>query len=87
VTSSKNITRSIRWASNDEARNWTTAHVCDAAREFHSSMPGYQPTPLTELAELAAELDVGALLVKDESDRLGLSAFKILGASGESTAR
>lgn len=50
-------------------------------------MPGYQPTPLTELAELAAELDVGALLVKDESDRLGLSAFKILGASGESTAR
>jgi diaminopropionate ammonia-lyase len=54
---------------------------------IHSSMPGYQPTPLTELAELAAELDVGAVLVKDESDRLGLSAFKILGASGESTAR
>jgi diaminopropionate ammonia-lyase len=81
VTSSKNITRSIRWASNDEARNWTTAHVCDAAREFHSSMPGYRPTPLTELAELAAELNVGAVLVKDESDRLSLSAFKILGAS------
>ncbi len=44
-------------------------------------MPGYRPTPLVELAELATELGVGAVLVKDESDRLGLPAFKILGAS------
>jgi diaminopropionate ammonia-lyase len=44
-------------------------------------MPGYRPTPLVELPVLAAELGVGALLVKDESDRLGLPAFKILGAS------
>jgi len=44
-------------------------------------MPGYRPTPLVELAGLAAELGVGAVLVKDESDRLGLPAFKILGAS------
>jgi diaminopropionate ammonia-lyase len=51
------------------------------AREFHTSMPGYRPTPLVELPELADELGVGAVLVKDESNRLGLSAFKILGAS------
>jgi diaminopropionate ammonia-lyase len=44
-------------------------------------MPGYRPTPLVELPELATELGVGALFVKDESDRLGLPAFKILGAS------
>ena len=44
-------------------------------------MPGYRPTPLVELPELAEELGVGAVLVKDESDRLGLPAFKILGAS------
>ncbi|MQA17526.1 MAG: pyridoxal-phosphate dependent enzyme, partial [Pseudonocardiaceae bacterium] len=31
--------------------------------------------------ELAAELRVGRVLVKDESARLGLSAFKVLGAS------
>jgi diaminopropionate ammonia-lyase len=31
--------------------------------------------------ELAAELGVGRLLVKDESSRLGLPAFKVLGAS------
>jgi diaminopropionate ammonia-lyase len=51
------------------------------AREFHSSMPGYRPTPLVDLPALATELAVGAVLVKDESERLGLSAFKILGAS------
>jgi diaminopropionate ammonia-lyase len=50
-------------------------------RQFHSSMLSYRPTPLIELPELAAELGVGAVLVKDESDRLGLPAFKILGAS------
>lgn len=44
-------------------------------------MPGYQPTPLVKLPELATELGVGSVLVKDESDRLGLPAFKILGAS------
>jgi diaminopropionate ammonia-lyase len=44
-------------------------------------MPSYRATPLVGLPELAAELGVGAVLVKDESDRLGLPAFKILGAS------
>lgn len=44
-------------------------------------MPGYHPTRLVALPALATELGVGAVLVKDESDRLGLPAFKILGAS------
>jgi diaminopropionate ammonia-lyase len=44
-------------------------------------MPCYQPTPLVELPELAVELGVAAVLVKDESHRLSLPAFKILGAS------
>jgi diaminopropionate ammonia-lyase len=48
---------------------------------FHASMPGYHATRLVELPAVAAELGVGAVLVKDESDRLGLPAFKILGAS------
>jgi diaminopropionate ammonia-lyase len=52
-----------------------------APKEFHRSLPGYRPTPLVELPELAAELGVAAVFVKDESDRLGLPAFKILGAS------
>ncbi|WP_460366775.1 pyridoxal-phosphate dependent enzyme, partial [Actinocorallia lasiicapitis] len=48
---------------------------------FHRELPGYAPTPLVELPELAAELGAGRVLVKDESARLGLPAFKALGAS------
>jgi len=50
-------------------------------RAFHGSLPGYAPTPLTEVPALAAELGTGRVFVKDESDRLGLPAFKVLGAS------
>jgi diaminopropionate ammonia-lyase len=50
-------------------------------RGFHGSLPGYAPTPLTEVPALAAELGAGRVFVKDESARLGLPAFKVLGAS------
>lgn len=52
-----------------------------AVREFHRNLPDYAVTPLVSLSTLAAELGVGAVLVKDESSRLGLPAFKMLGAS------
>ncbi|KAJ5205907.1 Peptidase M20 [Penicillium cf. griseofulvum] len=48
---------------------------------FHQSFPNYAPTPLVQLPELAAELGVAAILVKDESNRFGLPSFKVLGAS------
>ena len=57
-----------------------TADGADAMA-FHRSLPGYAPTPVRELTDLAAELGVGAVLVKDESNRFGLPAFKVLGAS------
>jgi diaminopropionate ammonia-lyase len=50
-------------------------------REFHRRLPGYAVTPLRELPALASRLGVGRVLLKDESERLGLPAFKILGAS------
>jgi diaminopropionate ammonia-lyase len=51
--------------------------------EFHSCvLPGYTPTPLVRLDDaIARELGVSAVYLKDESSRLGLPAFKILGAS------
>jgi diaminopropionate ammonia-lyase len=49
--------------------------------DFHRALPGYAPTPLVELPRVAAALGVGRVLVKDESDRFGLPAFKMLGAS------
>ncbi len=48
---------------------------------LHESLPEYKPTPLVELPALAKELGVGRILVKDESDRFGLKAFKALGAT------
>ncbi len=48
---------------------------------FHQRLPGYAPTPLRDAPELAARCGVGRVLVKDESHRMGLPAFKILGAS------
>lgn len=53
----------------------------DRALAFHRGLPGYEPTPLLSLPRLATELGLGALLVKDESRRFGLKAFKALGAS------
>ena len=51
------------------------------ARAYHASLPGYAPTPLRPLPGLADELGLGAVALKDESARLGLPAFKVLGAS------
>lgn len=55
--------------------------VNSAPLELHRRLPGYEPTPLMALPALAGELGLGLILVKDESARLGLPAFKILGAS------
>jgi diaminopropionate ammonia-lyase len=48
---------------------------------FHRRLPGYAPTPLRDVPALASACKVGRVLVKDESSRLGLPSFKILGAS------
>ena len=50
--------------------------------DFHRKvLSGYTPTRLVPLPEIAKELGVSAVYLKDESSRLGLPAFKILGAS------
>ena len=50
-------------------------------RPFHRSMPGYAPTALADAPAAAAALGLGRLHVKLETQRFGLPAFKILGAS------
>jgi diaminopropionate ammonia-lyase len=52
-----------------------------APLQVHRRLPGYAPTPLTECPDLAAKAGVAEVWVKDESWRLGLPAFKMLGAS------
>lgn len=73
--------RTLPWSARPGARDWRCAPAPTDVRDFHSSLPDYSPTPLAELPSLARELGVGRLFVKDESNRLGLPAFKALGAS------
>ncbi|MFG1624122.1 pyridoxal-phosphate dependent enzyme [Kribbella sp. NPDC049227] len=70
----------MRWYSNASAQAWRTTPAPAEVQAFHQSLPGYRPTPLTPVPALASELGVGQVLVKDESQRLGLPAFKALGA-------
>ncbi len=48
---------------------------------FHRGLPGYRPGPLRRLRAAEESLGVRRVWVKDESDRFGLPAFKVLGAS------
>jgi diaminopropionate ammonia-lyase len=83
----------ILWTSNEatrffKKRGTSGASVAafergeiEAVRRFHSTIPGYGPTPLQRLDGLATEIGIGSIYVKDESFRFGLNAFKVLGAS------
>ncbi|MFF4754736.1 diaminopropionate ammonia-lyase [Streptomyces sp. NPDC002514] len=69
------------WIVRPTARAWRCAPAPAGVRAFHATLPDYSPTPLTRLPVLEAESAVGRIYVKDESCRLGLPAFKALGAS------
>ncbi|MFJ9900003.1 diaminopropionate ammonia-lyase [Streptomyces sp. NPDC091280] len=71
----------VPWFAWPGARTWRCDAVPAEVRAFHAALPDYAPTPLVELPALAAEFGVGRVVVKDESSRLGLPAFKALGAS------
>ena len=58
-----------------------TEEETKTVRGFHKSIKGYSPTPLLSLDNLAKNLNIGNILVKDESKRFGLNAFKSLGAT------
>lgn len=50
-------------------------------RGFHKTIKDYKPTPLVKLDNLAQFLGLKAFFVKDESKRMGLNSFKMLGGS------
>ena len=55
--------------------------TAETVRRFHRSFPEYAPTALHQLSSLAEKLGVAEIMVKDESTRFGLNAFKVLGGS------
>jgi len=66
---------------NPEPAEFAADRDLDAVLPFHRKLPRYAPTPLVAAPGVAAKLGVRRVWVKDESSRLGLPAYKILGAS------
>ena len=64
--------------SNIDDFNYEKALIVN---NFHKSFPEYKETPLVSLDELASQLNVKSIRVKDESFRFNLNAFKVLGGS------
>ncbi|HET8587425.1 MAG TPA: diaminopropionate ammonia-lyase [Candidatus Limnocylindria bacterium] len=75
------MTESAAWLARPAVRGWRCSPPAKDARAFHASFAEYRPTPLREVPQLAGELGVRRVFIKDESSRMGLPAFKILGAS------
>ncbi|KAL8785115.1 MAG: hypothetical protein Q9195_008761 [Heterodermia aff. obscurata] len=68
---------------NHQAKDWTSdQEFVPEILSFHQRLPDFAETPLRQLpSDICQKLGVGQILVKDESTRCGLPAFKILGAS------
>jgi diaminopropionate ammonia-lyase len=68
---------------NSSAASWVYdgPKINPEVEPFHRSLPDYAVTLLIPLPDLAKQIGIGHVLLKDESNRLGLPAFKILGAS------
>ena len=66
---------------NPAARTAAVTAPSRAPLGLHRRLPGYAVTPLADAPALARANGVGRVWVKDESARLGLPAFKLLGAS------
>ncbi len=58
-----------------------TAEVAKTVRRFHQGIKDYKTTPLLSLGQLAQQLNVRGIYIKDESRVLSLDSFKVLGAS------
>lgn len=80
----------IEWIANPRARaglpseavtEILPSELSRKVRAFHRNIPGYQMSPLKGLPNLAIRLGLGGIWVKDESVRLNLSSFKVLGGS------
>lgn len=55
--------------------------VAIEVHNYHNNFPMYEETPFVELKNLSEKIGVKNILVKDESNRFGLNAFKVLGGS------
>lgn len=78
---SSGLSGRLVWTKSSAISFTCTSTNSGRAQDFHAQLPGFESSPLVPLEELARELGVRGVFVKDESSRLGLPSFKILGAS------
>jgi diaminopropionate ammonia-lyase len=75
----------IKVVINERKADWKPKFLSEeeikSTRKFHTTMDGYKATPLVSLENLAKQLGVSKIYVKDESYRFGLNAFKALGVT------
>jgi len=80
----------IQWVLNERAETGKCScpvkdilppDIARKARQFHRQLEGYRMSPLKSLGRLAAMLNLGGIWIKDESVRLSLNSFKVLGGS------
>jgi diaminopropionate ammonia-lyase len=84
------VEQPIQWTKNRYKKTFTAdsnpeeklpAELPQKIRRLHRQLPGYRMSPLKSLSSLAAKLGLGGIWVKDESARLDLQSFKVLGGS------
>lgn len=66
---------------DERCRNVLTLEGAELARSTISAWPGYAPTPLVNLPDIARDAGVASVHYKDESARFGLMSFKALGGA------
>src|SRR5262249_19995374 len=80
VFANPRATRNAPYAADGRGAILSLAALACAKREI-MAWPGYKPTPLHALPELAARAGIDAILYKDEAERFGLGSFKALGGA------
>ena len=78
----------FQWITNEQEKarldgglEFLSAQAVKPVRDFHAEFSEYRPTPLVPLKNLSSELGLKSISVKDESLRMGLNSFKMLGSS------
>ena len=72
---------SINTPYTDAARDVVSLDALELAWNAAREWPEYAETPFHDLTELATDLDVAQILLKDESGRFGLGSFKAIGGA------
>jgi len=77
----KLLKNNITSTHNSLLVNNFSVSIGKTSRKFHNTIPQHKITPLIDLENTAKEFGIKKIWLKDESHRMRLKAFKVLGAS------